>query len=554
MTVRSPIEGVTYPPAADLARYLAAGWLTTETLAAAWQASFAANHDRVALLGPGWSVTYGELDSLSDRSALAFHRLGLAPRDRVIFQVGNCANLAVAMIGCLKAGLIPLCTLHIHREVEIGGLGRHAGARAHFIDTTPGSFDFVPFAAKMRVAVPSLSITVAVVGPGAPGIPAMAELIDAADPAEASMFARDSVAALDPFQVAFFQISGGSTGLPKIIPRLHNDYVANMRAVVAATGIGPGDCVVTPGPMLHNAGFACFWGPALLVGARVAIAANLRDEGLGALFRSCGPTFMYMPKPLLPRLAAVLAAQPAARERLKAIVTSSGAAQVEAELGVCALQFYGMTEGLIVHTRMDDPAVLRHGAIGWPVGDGDEIRILQPGTENPVTSGDVGELAYRGPYVFHGYYDAPAQNAASFTSDGWMRSGDLVRELVDAPRRALSFEGRLKDLISRGGEKIACEEVERFARVHPAILDIAVVPEPSPVYGERACAFVVAEPGKPCPDVAELGRHLGEQGLAKFKWPERVIAVGGFPTTNVGKLDKQALRRRVAELVAEQAA
>lgn len=551
MTVQSPIEGVTYPPAADLARYLAAGWLTTETLASAWQASFAANCNRVALLGPGWSMTYGELDSLSDRAALAFHRLGLAPLDRVVFQVGNGANLAIAMIGCLKACLIPLCTLHIHREVEIGGLGRHAGARAHFIDTTPGSFDFVPFAAKMRDVVPSLAMTIAVEGPGAPGIPTMAELIDAVDAAEAEAFARDSVAALDPFQVALFQISGGSTGLPKIIPRLHNDYVANMRAVIAATGIGPDDCVVTPGPMLHNAGFACFWGPALLVGARVAIAPNLRDDGLAALFRSCGPTLMYMPKPLLPRLATVLADQPAARERLKAIVTSSGAAQVEAELGVPAMQFYGMTEGLIVCTKMDDPDVVRHGAIGWPVGEGDEIRILKPGTEAPVPSGEVGELAYRGPYVFHGYYDAPAQNAVSFTSDGWVRSGDLVREMVGVPRRALVFEGRLKDLISRGGEKIACEEVERFARVHPAILDIAVVPEPNPVYGERACAFVVAEPGKRCPNVAELGRHLGEQGLAKFKWPERIVAVDGFPTTNVGKLDKQALRRRAADLVAE---
>ena len=306
--------------------------------------------------------------------------------------------------------------------------------------------------------------------------------------------------------------------------------------------------------MVHNAGLACHWGPALLLGARVAIAANLRDDGIAALFRHCGPTRMYLPKPLLPRLAAVLADQPAARARLRGIVTSNGAAQVEAELGVATIHFYGMTEGLIAATRFEDPPEVRYSAIGWPVSQGDEIRIFQPGTEQPVTPGTVGELVYRGPYVFHGYYDAPAQNAASFTGDGWVRSGDLVREMTIAARRVLVFEGRLKDLISRGGEKISCEEVERYARAHPAILDIAVVPVPDPVYGERACAFIVPDAGQPCPDAAELGRHLGEQGLAKFKWPERVVAVDGFPTTNVGKLDKQALRHRAATLAAELAA
>ena len=554
MSVRQPIPGVTYPAASDLARHLAAGCLGTDTLAGAWQASFVANHDRVALLGDGWATTYGELDALSDRAALAFRRLGLAPLDRVAFQVGNGANLVVALVACLKAGLVPLCTLPVHREVEIGGLARHAGAVAHFVDTTPGSYDVAAFAAKMRGAVPSLAVTVAVEGPGAPGIPPLGELIAAADPDEARSFARDGVAALDPFQVAFFQISGGSTGLPKIIPRFHNDYVANMRAVAAATGMTAVDCVVSPGPMVHNAGLACHWGPALLLGARVAIAANLRDDGLASLFRSCAPTWMYMPKPLLPRLATVLAGQPEARARMRGIATSNGAAQVEAELGVPTIHFYGMTEGLIAATRFDDPPDVRHSAIGWPVSPGDEIRILHPGTEQPVELGAVGELSYRGPYVFHGYYDAPAQNAASFTGDGWVRSGDLVREMVGASRRVLVFEGRLKDLISRGGEKISCEEVERYARAHPAILDIAIVPVPDPMYGERAFAFIVPDAGHPCPDAAELGRHLGEQGLAKFKWPERIVAINAFPTTNVGKLDKQALRLHAARLVAEMAA
>lgn len=546
--VQALLPGVTYPPAADLARHLASGALERRSLAAGLQASFEANRDRIALLGDGWSMCYGTLDELSDRAALAFARLGLRPLDRVVFQAGNSANLVVAVMGCLKAGLIPLCTLHAHREIEIAGLAGHVAARAHFVETVPGGFDYLAFAAKMREAVPSLAHTLVIEGPGTP---TLNDLIQAADPDEARQFARDSVAAIDPFQVAFFQISGGSTGLPKVIPRFQNDYLANMRAVIRATGIVPSDTVVTPGPMLHNAGFSCFWGPALLAGARVAVPANLREDGLARLFSECTPTWLYMPKPLLPRLAQVLAQDPAARAAMRGIVTSSGGAQVEQELGVPTLHFYGMTEGLISYTRPGDPPAIRHQTIGWPIADGDEVRVLRPGTEDPVAPGEPGELVYRGPYVFHGYYDAPAQNAAGFTGDGWVRSGDLVREVVRNGRRALVFEGRLKDLISRGGEKISCEEVERYARTHPAILDIAVVPTPDPVYGERGCAFVVTEPGHSCPDIASLGCHLGEQGLAKFKWPEKVFPVEAFPTTNAGKLDRQALRRQAAELAGE---
>ncbi|QRG06232.1 AMP-binding protein [Xanthobacter dioxanivorans] len=547
--VRQPMPGVTYPPLPDLKRHLASGVLEARTLIAALRASFDRNKERVALVGDGWSMTFGTLDMLSDRAALAFAKLGLRPLDRVVFQVGNGANLVVAILGCLKAGLIPVCTLHVHREVEIVGLGTHAEARAHFIDTTPSNFDFHDFAARMRTRVPTLQWTVAVNGNGSALVPTLAELIAAADAEEARAFVRQNVAALDPFQVAVFQISGGSTGLPKIIPRFQNDYLANMLEVTRATAMSADDCVVTPGPMLHNAGLVCFWGPALLAGARVGILEKIQDAELSRLFSACCPTWLYMPKPLLPRLVKVLAQHPEARARMRGIVTSSSGSQIEQEIGVRTQHFYGMTEGIISYTRADDPPGIRHQTIGWPIAEGDEVRILRPGTEEAVAPGEVGEVVFRGPYVFHGYYNAPEQNRVSFTSDGWVRSGDLAHEVLRENRRALVFDGRLKDLISRGGEKISCEEVERYARSHPAILDIVIVPVPDPVYGERGCAFVIPDTSHPCPDVGDLGRHLAEQGLAKFKWPEHVFAIDAFPTTSAGKLDKQALRGRAAQLV-----
>jgi 2,3-dihydroxybenzoate-AMP ligase len=492
-------------------------------------------------------MSYAELDARSDKAALAFSRLGLLPLDRVIFQAANSSNLVVAVLGCLKAGLIPLCTLHAHREVEIGGLGRHSAARAHFIDTSPANVDFLGFAEQVRRIVPSIACTVAIAGHGGPDVPTLAALIEAVDAEQARAFVHQTVEAIDPFQVAFFQISGGSTGIPKIIPRFQNDYLANMEAVLAVTGISAADCVVTPGPMLHNAGLACFWGPALLVGARVAILDNVQEEGISRVFEQCAPTWLYMPKPLLPRLANVLARLPDAAKAMRGIVTSSGAREVERQLGVPTMHFYGMTEGIIIYTRPEDPPGIRHGGIGWPIARGDEFRILKPGTEEPVVPGETGEIVYRGPYVLHGYYDAAEQNKVAFTSDGWVRSGDLVHEMSHDGRRQLVFDGRLKDVVSRGGEKISSEEVERYLRTHPVVLDVAVVPVPCPTFGERACAVLILLPGEACPAASELGAHLSGHGLAKFKWPEHVLAVESFPNTYAGKLDKQALRRLAAE-------
>ena len=550
--VLNPLPGVVYPPRDLLEKHLLSGALREETLIGAWREAFKTHGARTALISPDWSMSYAELDRLSDRAGLAFKKLGLDPLDRVAFQVGNSRNLILAVLGALKAGLIPLCTLHSHRKVEMEGLGGHAAIRAHFIDTSDARFDFIAFAETLRASVPTLEHVVVVNGPGSDQVQTLETLIDqAGGDEEAAAFVDATVAALDPHQVSFFQISGGSTGVPKIIPRIQCDYIANMRATIEATGINQDDCILTPGPLLHNAGLSCFWGPGLLAGARLGIADSIQESQLLQLFQHCEPTWLYMPKPLLPRLAAVLAKAPVAKAKVRGVVTSSGAAYVEKECGVPAYQFFGMTEGVISFTRPGESLERRYETVGWPVSPGDEVRLLKPGSEDEVEEGEAGELVVRGPYTLQGYYNAPAQNAANFTSDGWLRSGDLLRKAEVDGKPALIFEGRLKDLINRGGEKISCEEVERFARSYPSVLDVAVVPAPCPVYGERGFAFVILAHGHAPFGVKDLGEHLDAQGLAKYKWPEHVLFVEQFPTTGVSKLDKQSLRALAAATLTE---
>jgi 2,3-dihydroxybenzoate-AMP ligase len=212
-------------------------------------------------------------------------------------------------------------------------------------------------------------------------------------------------------------------------------------------------------------------------------------------------------------------------------------------------QMFGQSEGLCMITPLDAPAAIRHGCVGRPLSELDEVHVLGPGTEDPVPPGEPGELCCRGPYTIRAYYRAPERNRTAFTSDGFYRTGDIVRR-IDAPGGPYyALEDRIKDLINRGGEKVNAQEVELLLSEHPAVAEIALVAMPDPRMGEKSCAFVVAAPGAQPPTRLDLQTFLDGRGVAKFKWPERVEVRTALPRTNVQKVDKKRLRAEIAELL-----
>jgi 2,3-dihydroxybenzoate-AMP ligase len=218
--------------------------------------------------------------------------------------------------------------------------------------------------------------------------------------------------------------------------------------------------------------------------------------------------------------------------------------------GIWVGQLFGMAEGLFCVSRRDDPRDARLLSVGTVISELDEVRLLEPGTERAVGDGEVGELCCRGPYTIPGYYDARQQNEASFTSDGFYRTGDLARwQMIDGERYLL-IEGRIKDVINRGGEKINAEEIELLLLQHPSVEQAAVVSMPDLRLGEKTCAYVVvSEPV----DLSVVQRHFAGLGVAKFKWPERIEQVDELPRTKVGKIDKKLLRDDIAAAVATEA-
>ncbi|RUZ72791.1 AMP-dependent synthetase [Mesorhizobium sp. M7A.F.Ca.US.006.01.1.1] len=547
--VGAPIAGVVYPPQADLDRYVAAGCLAHETLAGAFHKAALAFPDNVALLGPDLCVTYREVDARATRLAAALLRQGLAPLDSVVFQLANSAELIYAFMACLKAGLIPICTLAAHREHEIGYLANLAEAKLHIIDEDTAKFDFSNFARAMQRSVPSLKLILQ--ARGEPGEDALSlhRLIESIGLEEATAV-LDGVE-LDPFQVAVYQLSGGSTGVPKIIPRFHNEYLHNMRAVAEWLGYRPDDVLFMPQPMVHNLNMGCCFGPILLTGGTVTITPDLQADTLVSLIRATRPTWLMLGGPIVARLEAAIRAKDIDLANARGVIAANSAPKLRSLLGVPVYHTFGITEGVIMFTRPGDPLEAQDTTHGRPVSRFDEVRILRPGTEIDVAQGEIGEPVFRGPYTTHGYLKAEERNKETFTSDGYYRSGDLMQERRIDGTSYYVFCGRIKDVVNRAGEKINCEEVEAAVVTHPAVAAIVAVPYPDPVYEERLCAVIIPRDGHSAPSVAELGAFLQSYGMAKFKWPERIEVVSAFPLTASGKISRRALIEQVAQSVTQ---
>ncbi len=547
--VGEPIAGVCYMSETLLAHYRDAGVLTDETLVDALREAARRHPDRTALSEPGYVLSHADLDRHTDVVAAGLRAIGLRPLDRVIIQIVNSKELVFAFLGCLKAGLIPVCTLTAHRSSEIGQIGRQSCARAHIVSARAGSFDLATFAASMRGKIPTIEHTI-VIGQAE-------DLPDGCIPFTAVVEHGSRGTALaeriDPYQVAVFQLSGGTSGVPKIIPRFHNEYRYSVQTVIDWHGFDETVVAFTPNPMMHNAPMICFWLPALLAGGEVAIAPRPDIAAIGAVIRERRPTWSFILPVHLKALqeAGHLADNPLADAY--GIAAMAGAMELRKLVGAPAYCIYGMSEGLLTFTRHGDPLEAIRATVGEPLSALDEIRIVEPGSERDVEPGAIGELLVRGPCTIVGYFDSAERNAEAFTADGYYRSGDLMSWRAIEGRRYLRFEGRVKDVVDRGGEKINCAEVELAMGQHDAIASVLCVGMPDPTYGERLCAFVILRPGVPRIDVATIAQHLETLGLAKFKFPERVELVEGFPLTSSGKPSKPLLKEAIADLLKREA-
>ncbi|WFB06240.1 (2,3-dihydroxybenzoyl)adenylate synthase [Streptomyces sp. LX-29] len=532
-------------PAEFAERYRAAGWWRGETFGQLLRDRAEAHPDRIAIIDPLRDLrwTYGELDLRADRLAAGFAARGIAPGDKVVVQLPNVAEFFEVVFALFRIGALPVFALPAHRETEIGYFCSFTEAAAYVIwaedRDRPGdrydSFDYRGLAATVRDQVPTLR-HVFVAGDGDPGaFEALADV--AADPVPSTGPA--------PGDLAFLQLSGGSTGVPKLIPRTHDDYIYSLRGSNEICGVDEHSVFLCVLPASHNFPLSS---PgtlgALYAGARVVLCPRPDPETAFRLIERERVTLTGLVPPLA--LLWTEAGRQTSYDLSSLQVLLVGGAKFSEEaarrvrpsLGCTLQQVFGMAEGLVNYTRLDDPVETIVTTQGRPISPDDEIRIVDD-EDVEVPDGTTGHLLTRGPYTIRGYWMAPEHNARAFTEDGFYRTGDIVRRTETGH---LVVEGRAKDQINRGGEKIAAEEVENHILAHPAVHDANVVAVPDPYLGERTCAYVIlradAEPVKPI----AIKKFVRQRGLAAYKVPDRVEFVDAFPQTGVGKVSKKDLR------------
>ncbi|WP_236789595.1 (2,3-dihydroxybenzoyl)adenylate synthase [Amycolatopsis sp. GM8] len=540
---------VPYP--GDLAaRYREAGLWGTRTIADELHAVSAIHPDRDAVVALDGRVIFRELDERTDLIAAGLAGLGLEPGDPVLFQVTNRLGAILAWYGVLKAGLVPVCTLAAHRGHEIGEISRRVGAVAHLVEADSRGFDLVAFAAEQQRDHPTLR-HVLVVGATTEANGVAIESLGAdLDPLAARKTVEEIQRGIDPDDVAVFQLSGGTTGVPKVIPRLHAEYWYNAVAYARSWGWTAESRVAHLIPVIHNAGIVCAVHGPHSAGACLVLGNVDLEKSLPLMARERATHVLLGHG----HFGAVgLPGFEAATSSARGVVLSGtkvpGALFDELERrGLWSGQLFGMGEGMFISTRPGTPREARATTVGTPLSPLDEIRVLEPGTEIEVPDGDTGELCCRGPYTLRGYFDAAAHNANAFTSDGFYRTGDLASLRKIEGERYVSIEGRLKDLINRGGEKINAEEVESLLLRHPRVVGAAVVAMPDRRLGERSCAYVVVR-GEPI-TLADVQEHFATLQVAKFKWPERIELIDEIPRTLVGKMDKKRLQADIVEKLA----
>lgn len=519
------------------ARYRAAGWWRGETFGGMLRDRAAEHPDRIAIVDPAgdrrW--TYGELDHRADRLAAGLLARGIAKGDKVVVQLPNIAEFFETVFALFRIGALPVFALPAHRETEIRYFCEFTEAAAYVIPAEHGGFDYRDLAAKVLADVPTLRhVFVAAGDPGA--FEALSDV--PVDP----VTVPDPPASSD---LAFLQLSGGSTGVPKLIPRTHDDYIYSLRGSNELCAVDADSVYLVALPAAHNFPLSSPGSlGALHAGARVVLCPQPSPEAAFPLIESEGVTITG----LVPPLALVWTeAAPSSTYDLSSLevllvggakFSEEAARRVRPALGCTLQQVFGMAEGLVNYTRLDDPDETIVTTQGRPISPDDEIRIVDD-EDNDLPAGATGHLLTRGPYTIRGYWKAPEHNARSFTADGFYRTGDVVR-LTETGH--LVVEGRAKDQINRGGEKIAAEEVENHILAHPSVHDANVVAEPDPYLGERTCAYVIlradAEPLKP----VAVKKFVRGRGLAAYKVPDRVEFVDAFPQTGVGKISKKDLR------------
>ncbi len=500
--------------------------------------------EREALVEEKARLTYAQLSERVNRLALAFLELGIQKGDSVIIQLPNQAEFAYTYLALQKIGAITVMAIPRHGIKEIDFFLQVSRAVAWVVPTKFRKIDYSDMVEVIRSKFPYLKVIV--VGEPVPrGAFSFKKIMDGVQeekypPQHLEKFKPH------PDDVTHLMPTGGTTGLPKLVPRTHNSYICNARFYAETIKLSPSSIDLVVLPLGHNAGLLHLVS-GILSGSKIVLCPSTRPEDILQYIEQERATWIGT----VPTILIDLLRSPGLDRRdLSSLeFIQCGATHVPAELGKEVLDrirckfivAFGMAEGPLTRARLEDSREVATGTVGTPQCPYDEFKTIDD-DEREVSQDREGELVCRGPGVFTGYYKAEEINRGVFTQDGFFRTGDLAK--FDSQGH-LIITGRKKDIIIRGGENISATEVEKLIVSHPDIIEAAVVGMPDARLGEKVCAYIKPVEGKRT-SLDEVVTFLKQQGASVLLLPERIELVSELPLTPVGKVDKKVLQADIA--------
>ncbi|MBD1557629.1 (2,3-dihydroxybenzoyl)adenylate synthase [Vibrio sp. S9_S30] len=529
-------------PESLVAQYKQLGYWEDKTLFDHFQHSVSRFSHNIALVCGERQLTYQDAAERISKLAAGFQSLGLVKGDNVVLQMTNVAEFYLCYFALLQKGIRPVLALPAHRFSDISYFCKHAEAKAYIIDGEHTGFDYQALAKQVFDEDNALKHVLVRGEASKVKDQRFTALDDIEGPPDHSQTA-------DASDLAFFQLSGGTTGTPKLIPRTHNDYAYSVIGSNAICKFNENTCYLCALPVAHN--FPLSSPGALGVffaGGTVVLTQDPTPKSAFKLIEDHKVTVSGLVPPLA--LLWMDRAQSTHHDLSSLELIQVGGAKFS-ETAAKALpttlncqlqQVFGMAEGLVNYTRLDDPIEVITATQGRPISAHDQVKVVdEDGT--PVPVGQEGFLLTQGPYTIRGYYRAEEHNRRSFDADGFYSTGDIVKLTEDGN---LVVTGRDKDQINRGGEKIAAEEVENQLLRHDSVHDAALIAIPDEYLGERSCAVIVKAEGIEINPI-KLKYFLRECGLADYKIPDLITFVDSLPKTSVGKIDKKTLRAKYAQ-------
>jgi 2,3-dihydroxybenzoate-AMP ligase len=532
----------------EIRHYISKGFFPNLTIGDLLDRNAANCPDKLAVVDDLKELTWKELREAADRLAVHLIKLGVEYGDFILLQLPNVVEFMVLYFALNRIGAIPVMSLPRHRRIEIEHQVSTHEAKGICVSVNE-KFDFVSMIEEIRTRYNHFNVMLAVGEKAPEGWVSIQDLLHQAVEKEVPPDYLEPFKPV-PTDICTEQLSGGTTGAPKGIPRTHNDYICGWDYVGRAAGYTDESISLVAIPVAHNGSMENICGPAIFRGGTIVLCNSPKTENIFRMIENYRVTHSL----IVPVLLNYIRDEYELTKKydlssLEALGVGGQKSRPEMiewclnALGVHYVNTFGMAEGPQLTTRWHCSKDVQMYTVGRPVIDDCEARIKLVDKQNrEVEPGEVGEMVMKGPLNFRGYFNDAEENEKAFDSEGFFHTGDLMSLRPDG---TYVVEGRSKDTILRGGENVYPESVEDLVKEHPKVFNCAAIGMPDEQFGEKLCVVLETEKGKTI-SLSEILEYLKMKGLAVFQFPERLEIVERFPLTPVNKIDKRRLRAYVA--------